>query len=150
MRRQFSMTVINETKRMVEVTGDSVSIEVIVSDTSERKNVTFNVMTNRSIDSSRILFEERQEEIYLTIMDCGEGIKGVARAYIPKANNFIVCHKAGTYYYQADKHLLTIRRWKDGKKEDIPLYYGKLRRILVGETKVKISFYDRENVIMNF
>ena len=145
MKRQFSTTVRNESKRMLEVTGDALAIDIIVADTSEQQTATFNVMTNHNIDDSRILFEERSEEIYLTILDCKEGIKGIVKAFIPKENNFIVCHKEGTYYYQADKHLLSIRCWKNGKKVDIPPYQGSLRRIHVGET-VKISFFDRKNV----
>lgn len=144
MKRQFSTTVRNETKKMVIVTGDSLPIDVIVADSSEKQTATFNVMTNHDVDNSRILFEDRSEEIYLTILDCQEGIKGVVKAYIPKENDFIVCHKDITYYFKAEEELLTIRYWKDGERAEIPQYKGKLRRIHIGET-VKISFFDREN-----
>ena len=148
MKRQFSTTVRNEAKKMVIVTGNSLPIDVIVADSSEKQTATFNVMTNHNIDNSKILFEDRSEEIYLTILDCEEGIKGVVKAYIPKSNDFIVCHKDITYYFDAEKELLTIRYWKEGKKAEIPPYRGKLRRIHIGAT-VKISFFDRENAVFN-
>lgn len=144
MKRQFAITVRNETKRIVEVTGNSFPIDIIISDSSEQQTATFNVRTNRNIDDSKVIFEERSEEIYLTILDCNEGIKGIVKAFIPKENNFIVCYKEGTFYYQADKNLLTSRCWKNGKKVDIPPYQGSLRRIHIGEN-IKISFFDREN-----
>ena len=141
MKRQYFKKISNPSRRIVEVTGDLFPIDVVVSGKSADKKVTFEVKASEQMKDENFLFEERDDEIYLTLMGSANK-SGVVKAFIPQNNDFIVCYGTTTLFYRASKKELAVRFWKGGRSETKTIL-GRVHKLYLDDF-VKVSFFDRK------
>ena len=89
MKRRFYVSVLDNNERKVILTGDMLPIEIVVEKT---EYISFDIQSNKKIEEDNILYEERQDEIYLTVIGNTSKAKGFLRAVIDKNHDFIVAH----------------------------------------------------------
>ncbi len=137
MKRRFYVSVLDTDERKVILTGDMLPIDIVVEN---NKHVTFDVESNKEIEKDQILYEERPEEIYLTIMKNGNTIKGLTKVTIDRNHDFIVSYGSYNCKYDSKKKTLRILCWKNEKMID-QTFHGSIRRIHIGNF-VKVSFFN--------
>ena len=143
MKRQYFKKVSNPNRRIIEVTGDLFPIDVVISDTTSDKKVTFEVKASEQMKRENFLFEERDDEIYLTLIGSANK-SGVVKTFIPQNNDFIVCSGTTTLFYRASKKELAVRVWKGGRSET-KIVLGRVHKLHL-DNSVKVSFFDRKNI----
>lgn len=142
MKRRFYVSVLDNNERKVILTGDMLPIEIVVEKT---EYISFDIQSNKKIEEDNILYEERQDEIYLTVIGNASKAKGFLRAVIDENHDFIIVHCKYTCKYDSKNKTLIILCWKNGTMINQE-YHGPIRRIHVGSI-AKVSFFgDTETV----
>lgn len=136
MKRRYYVSVLDTLERKVIITGNLLPVDAIVS---ASEYVTMDLFSNKPIQDSQILFEQRQEEIFLTMLS-DDNAKGIAKVIIPYKHDFIICHGKYTCRYLANECELKVLYWEVNRMVE-KVFKGKLQRIHVGE-KVKASFEE--------
>lgn len=142
MKRRFYVSVLDNNERKVILTGDMLPIEIVVEKT---EYISFDIQSNKKIEEDNILYKERQDEIYLTVIGNASKAKGFLRAVIDENHDFIIVHCKYTCKYDSKNQTLRILCWKNGTMINQE-YHGPIRRIHVGSI-AKVSFFgDTETV----
>ena len=136
MKRRFGVSVLGGNKKVI-LTGDMLPIEVVIKPT---EYISFDVQANIEIEPHFILFEERPEEVYLSIIKVAEA-KGFVRARFSEEHDFIISHHRYNCKYDVNKQNLRIVCWKNGE-QIFTEFPGKLVKIHVGQ-RLKATFTDR-------
>ena len=89
MKRRFYVSMLDTNERKVILTGDMLPIEIVVEKT---EYISFDIQSNKKIEEDNILYEERQDEIYLTVIGNAIKAKGLLKAVIDENHDFIVAN----------------------------------------------------------
>ena len=137
MKRRFYVSVLDNNERKVILTGDMLPIEIVVEKT---KYISFDIQSNKKIEEDNILYEERQDEIYLTVIGNAIKAKGLLKAVIDENHDFIVANCKYTCKYDSKNQTLRILCWKNGTMINQE-YHGPIRRIHI-DNIIEVSFFD--------